>query len=188
MDEIGVNSFRELSIRSGLSDSAIGKRKREGKLPTVEMADGMCRVLHVTWVELWTQAGKVPDTANIVDQNPDIANAVHILGSMESSEKRANAIAAIRGIAGHPPGVSAAAAANASEQTAETTDGSTRQELEQTFYDLDDLSNLDNPIRRMYDDLFDSARTDEEKLRLVRLLAEAVERYQKGGDDTIGDS
>ena len=56
-DEIGINSFRELEKKSGYAPGAIGKRKNASKFPTVEMAEGMCRALRVSWVELWTQAG-----------------------------------------------------------------------------------------------------------------------------------
>jgi integrase len=55
--EVQIESFRKLEGRSGYAPGAIGKRKNASKFPTVEMAEGMCRVLRVSWIELWTQAG-----------------------------------------------------------------------------------------------------------------------------------
>jgi len=57
IDELGLNSFRELERRSGFAPGAIGKRKNAHKFPTVEMAEGLCRALQVSWAQLWEQAG-----------------------------------------------------------------------------------------------------------------------------------
>lgn len=57
MDEIGISSFRELERRASVANGVINTRKNDLKFPTVEMAEGMCRALKVSWVELWAQAG-----------------------------------------------------------------------------------------------------------------------------------
>lgn len=53
MDELSIKSFRELERKAGISHGSISKKRTEQKLPTVEMAEALCRVLRVTWVELW---------------------------------------------------------------------------------------------------------------------------------------
>jgi len=58
-EEVGIRSFRELEKRSGYAPGAIGKRKNAFQFPTVEMAEGMCRALRVSWCELWEKAGFV---------------------------------------------------------------------------------------------------------------------------------
>ena len=57
MEELGIPSFRQLEKRAGLSTGAINSRKNDLKFPTVEMAEGLCRALNVSWVDLWEQAG-----------------------------------------------------------------------------------------------------------------------------------
>ena len=57
MGEVGISSIRELEKRSGFNTSAILRRKNDLKFPTVEMAEGMCLALKVSWVELWGRAG-----------------------------------------------------------------------------------------------------------------------------------
>jgi transcriptional regulator with XRE-family HTH domain len=59
MEYLGIPSFRELEKRAGLSNGAINSRKNDLKFPTVEMAEGLCRALQVSWVDLWEQAGFV---------------------------------------------------------------------------------------------------------------------------------
>jgi len=59
MEEIGINSIRELEKRAGFQTSAILRRRSDLKYPTTEMAEGLCRALRVDWIELWTQAGYV---------------------------------------------------------------------------------------------------------------------------------
>jgi len=60
MDELDIPSFRRLEIRAGVSNGLISGRKNDMKLPTVDMAIGLCRALRVTWVELWSHAGVIP--------------------------------------------------------------------------------------------------------------------------------
>lgn len=65
MEEQGISSFRELERRAGVSNGVINSRKNNLKFPTVEMAEGLCRGLRVSWVELWEHAGFVePQTAD----------------------------------------------------------------------------------------------------------------------------
>ena len=59
MIEIGIPSYRQLESSAGFANGAIGRRKNDAKLPTVEMAEGLCRALRVSWCELWEQAGFV---------------------------------------------------------------------------------------------------------------------------------
>lgn len=61
MDEVGIKSITDLESRSGFSKGAIVRRKNDYKFPTVEMAEGMCHALRVTWVELWDRAGFVQE-------------------------------------------------------------------------------------------------------------------------------
>ena len=56
MGEIGLRSFRELERKAGFAPGAIGKRKNALKLPTTEMALGMCQALRVPWDQLWSHA------------------------------------------------------------------------------------------------------------------------------------
>lgn len=42
-----------------MSNGAISSRKNELKLPTVEIAKGLCQALNVDWVDLWVQVGFV---------------------------------------------------------------------------------------------------------------------------------
>jgi transcriptional regulator with XRE-family HTH domain len=59
MEYLGIPSFRELEKRAGLSNGAINSRKNDLKFPTVEMAEGLCHALQVSWLDLWEQAGFV---------------------------------------------------------------------------------------------------------------------------------
>lgn len=59
-EEMGI-SFSELERRSGASKGGMVRRKNDQKLPTVEMAEGMCKALKVSWVELWHRAGLVKE-------------------------------------------------------------------------------------------------------------------------------
>lgn len=59
MVELNINSYRELEIKAGFKNGAINRRKNALKLPTVEVAEGMCVALKVNWIELWTKAGLV---------------------------------------------------------------------------------------------------------------------------------
>jgi len=59
MIEIGIPSYRQLESNAGFANGAIGRRKNDAKFPTVEMAEGLCRALRVSWCELWEQAGFV---------------------------------------------------------------------------------------------------------------------------------
>ena len=57
MAEVGISSFRELERRAGITNGLVNSRKNDLKFPTVELAEGLCRALRVSWVELWEQAG-----------------------------------------------------------------------------------------------------------------------------------
>ncbi len=59
MIEIGIPSYRQLESSAGFANGAIGRRKNDAKFPTVEMAEGLCQALRVSWCELWEQAGFV---------------------------------------------------------------------------------------------------------------------------------
>ncbi len=57
MAEVGISSFRELERKAGISNGVINSRKNDLKFPTVEMAEGLCRALRVSWIDLWEHAG-----------------------------------------------------------------------------------------------------------------------------------
>ena len=57
MAEVGISSFREMERRAGITNGLVNSRKNDLKCPTVEMAEGLCRALRVSWVDLWEQAG-----------------------------------------------------------------------------------------------------------------------------------
>jgi len=57
MDELDISSYRQLERQAGFSNGAISVRKRNLLFPTVEIAEGLCLVLRVSWVQLWSQAG-----------------------------------------------------------------------------------------------------------------------------------
>ncbi len=59
MEETGVSSFRELERRAGVSTGLISSRKNDLKLPTVQMAEGLCQALQVSWIDLWERAGLI---------------------------------------------------------------------------------------------------------------------------------
>ena len=59
MIEVDIPSYRQLESSAGFANGAIGRRKNDAKFPTVEMAEGLCRALRVSWCELWEQAGFV---------------------------------------------------------------------------------------------------------------------------------
>lgn len=56
--EIGFTSVRAMEAAADMSHGAIGKRINDNKLPTVEMAEGLCKALGISWFELWGRAGK----------------------------------------------------------------------------------------------------------------------------------
>lgn len=60
MEEREISSFRDLARRAGVSHGTINAQKNQLKAPTVETAEGLCRALEVSWVELWTRAGYIP--------------------------------------------------------------------------------------------------------------------------------
>jgi transcriptional regulator with XRE-family HTH domain len=57
MEAKGIPSFRELERRTGMANGVINSRKNDLKFPTVEMAEGLCHALHVSWITLWEKAG-----------------------------------------------------------------------------------------------------------------------------------
>ena len=57
MAEVGISSFRELERKAGISNGVINSRKNDLKFPTVEMAEGLCQALRVSWIDLWEHAG-----------------------------------------------------------------------------------------------------------------------------------
>jgi len=59
MEELNIKSFRELERKAGISHGSISKKRSDQKLPSVEMAESLCRVLKVTWLELWAQTDLV---------------------------------------------------------------------------------------------------------------------------------
>jgi transcriptional regulator with XRE-family HTH domain len=59
METLGVPSISQLEDLAGLGGGTINKRKNALRFPTVEMAEGMCRALRVSWSELWEKAGFV---------------------------------------------------------------------------------------------------------------------------------
>lgn len=65
MNCLGITSFRDLERKAGMSNGSISSRKNNLKLPTVEMAEALRDALHVSWIELWEQAGFV----NKIDPN-----------------------------------------------------------------------------------------------------------------------
>ncbi len=79
MEEVGIPSFRELEKRAGLSTGAINSRKNDLKFPTVEMADGLCRALNVSWVDLWERAGFVQrlSTDQLTGLDAEIHQTLH---------------------------------------------------------------------------------------------------------------
>lgn len=60
MDEEDIPSIRDLEKKAGVSNGTISVRKNQLKMPTVVIAEGLCRALKVTWVELWARAGYIP--------------------------------------------------------------------------------------------------------------------------------
>ena len=88
MEEVGISSFRELERRAGVSNGVISSRKNDLKFPTVQMAEGLCRALRVSWVDLWEQAGFVqplgPDRLTGLD-----AEIYQILQGTSNDFKRA---------------------------------------------------------------------------------------------------
>ena len=72
MEEIGINSIRELEKRAGFKTSAVLRRRNELKFPTIEMAEGLCRALKINWVEFWAMAGFIEEyNAEKVELTPD---------------------------------------------------------------------------------------------------------------------
>jgi hypothetical protein len=61
MDELEIPSIRQLEERVGVANGTIGTRMNGLKFPTVPMAEGLCRALRWTWIELWTHAGYIPN-------------------------------------------------------------------------------------------------------------------------------
>lgn len=82
MKELGIRSVAELERLAGTGIGTITKRKGAYKLPTVEIAEGMCRALRVSWVELWMQAGFI-DRVNegmLVGLDAEIYQALRSVG------------------------------------------------------------------------------------------------------------
>ncbi len=82
MAELGISSMAELERLAGASVGAINKRKNAFKFPTVEAAEGICRALQVSWVELWTRAGFVQhvDKSQLVGLDAEIYHALQNVG------------------------------------------------------------------------------------------------------------
>lgn len=59
MEEVEIPSYRELARRAGVSHGTINSQRNQLKPPTIETAEGLCRALQVSWVELWTKAGYI---------------------------------------------------------------------------------------------------------------------------------
>ena len=68
MEETGISSFRELERKAGVSTGLISSRKNDLKLPTVQMAEGLCRALQVSWVDLWERAELIFTTGHFSER------------------------------------------------------------------------------------------------------------------------
>ena len=99
MDQIGIASYRELESRSGFANGAISRRKNALKFPTVEMAEGMCQALRVSWVELWKEAGFIVEPPEVAEER----EVVQMLRKLPPQARDA-ALAMLRGLsAGRMP-------------------------------------------------------------------------------------
>jgi len=96
MDEIGIVSYRELERRSGVSNGVISSRRNALKFPTVEMAEGLCQALRVSWIELWAKAGFVEE---LQAQEVNEQEALRIFRSLPKGRVDA-ALDMMRGLAG----------------------------------------------------------------------------------------
>jgi transcriptional regulator with XRE-family HTH domain len=88
MEERGIPFFRELERRARVSNGVINSRKNNLKIPTVEMAEGLCHALQVSWVDPWEQAGFVQQLS--IDQLIGLDAEIHrTLQDADNDFKRA---------------------------------------------------------------------------------------------------
>jgi len=82
MDEVGIPSIRELEKKAGVSNGTISTRKNQLKMPTVVIAEGLCRALRWTWIELWMQAGFIPPDAASLHLTAEEREALELLRAL----------------------------------------------------------------------------------------------------------
>jgi len=79
MEQLDIRSFRELERRASNAPGTISKRRNLARPPTVEMAEGMCSALRVTWEELWSHAGYATSTQFAQQLTADEREALDLL-------------------------------------------------------------------------------------------------------------
>ncbi len=72
ISELKIKSWRQFEKRAGYAPGAIGKRRNNREFPTVEMAEGMCRALQISWTELWFNAGFIMQSVDDSELDRDI--------------------------------------------------------------------------------------------------------------------
>lgn len=102
MDSLDIPSIRQLEIRADLANGAISKRLNDLKLPTVEMAEGLCKALRVSWCELWDHAGYMDHITVDADTNPVVYECYKILLQL-SSRQQEDIMYMLRGLARPAP-------------------------------------------------------------------------------------
>jgi transcriptional regulator with XRE-family HTH domain len=94
MEEVGISSFRELERKAGVSTGLISSRKNDLKLPTVQMAEGLCQALQVSWIDLWERAGLIQRLST--DQLTGLDAEIHQTLQGASDEFKQAALKTIR--------------------------------------------------------------------------------------------
>jgi len=87
--------FVDLERTAGFSKGAIGSRKNQNKLPTTDMALGLCKALNVSWGELWGHAG-IAGTVNLDKLDGLDAEIAKELGTLKDLEFKNTLLALIR--------------------------------------------------------------------------------------------
>lgn len=97
MDDLEIPSIRDLEKKAGVSNGAISTRKNQLKMPTRTMAEGLCRALRVTWIELWVKAGYIPPGALDTHITPEERQLVILYRNL-SPNRREAALSMINGL------------------------------------------------------------------------------------------
>lgn len=86
-NDLGITSYRELAKLAGVSHGTINAQRNQNKPPTIETAEGLCRALQVSWLELWVKAGYIQVLGN--GQSEDIKQRmVELIDKLPDGEKQ----------------------------------------------------------------------------------------------------
>ena len=82
-----IPSIRQLEQAAGLSNGTLHAQWGSDTPPTVKVAEGLCKALGVSWLELWTRLGYIPEPPDATP-DPVLRDIWRILCDLPDAERR----------------------------------------------------------------------------------------------------